>query len=136
MADSANKYEVHAAYVTYKAGAGIAYDAAAKNGSAHVGKFLMHSADGEVDLVTNGLELCGKLIKVEPDGFCSVQDEGYADGPSDGVITYTNAANGLVGGTTAGTVKIATAVPAAGAVRGAKAVQSDGAGRVIVKFIA
>jgi hypothetical protein len=136
MADVANLYEVHAQYVTFKAGAGIAYSETEKNGSAHVGKFVMHSADGEVDLVTNGLEICGKLIKVEPDNFCTVQDEGYADGPSDGVITYTNAANGLVGGTTAGTAKAATAVPAAGAVRGAKAVKSDGAGRVIVKFIA
>ncbi len=136
MADVANKYEVHAAYVTMKAGAGIAYDATQKNGSAHVGKFLRQSADGEVDLVTDGLEICGKLIKVEPDGFCTMQDEGYADGPSDGVITYTNTNNGLVGGTVAGTAKVATVVPAAGAVRGAKAVQSDGAGRVIVKFIA
>ncbi len=135
MADNAHKYEVHAQYVTRKAASGIAYDAAQPNGSAHVGKAVMQTGDDEVGLVTDGLEIAGKLIKVEPDNFCTIQDEGYADLPSDGTITYTNSNNGLVGGTVAGTVKVATAVPAVGAVRGAKAIKSDGSGRVIVKLL-
>lgn len=136
MADAANKYEVHAEYVTMVAGAGIAYDAAAKNGSAHVGKAIMNSAEDTVDLVTDGLEIAGKLIKVEPDGFCTIQDGGYCDLPTDGAATtYTKTNNGLVGGTVAGTVKTATVVPAAGAVRGAKAIKGDGANKVIAKLI-
>lgn len=134
MPDVAHKFELHAQYVTAKAGAGIAYDATQPMGSAHVGKAVMATGDDTVDLVTNGKELVGKLIKVEPDNFCTIQDEGYCDLPSDGVITYADTNNGLVGGTTAGTVKIATVVPGAGAVRKARAVKSDDAGVVIAKL--
>lgn len=134
MADKANKYDIHADYVTYIAGAGIAYDAAQANGSAHVGKLVMLSAEDTVDLVTDGLEILGKLIKVEKDGFCTVQDEGYADVPTTGTVTYTNANNGAVGGTTAGSAKVATAVPAAAAIRRTCFIKSDGANRAIVKF--
>ena len=120
MADKANKYEVHAQYVTMIAGAGIAYDAAQPNGSAHVGKLVMMSAEDTVDLVTAGLEIFGKLIKVEPDGFCNVQDEGYCDVPTTGVPTYTSAANGAVGGATAGYATIAAVAETATAVRSAR----------------
>lgn len=133
MADKANKYEILAHRTTFVAGAGIAFDRAAANGSAHVGKAVMLSAEDTVVLVTAGLEVFGKLTKVEPDGFCSVQDRGYCELPHDGTtITYTNANNGVVGGATAGTIKSATAVPAAGAIRRARAIKADGALAVIV----
>jgi hypothetical protein len=132
MADKANKYEILAHRTTFVAGAGIAFDRAQPNGSAHVGKFVMLSAEDTVDLVTTGSEVLGKLTKVEPDGFCSVQDRGYADGPSTGTITYTGANSGVVGGATAGSVAIAAGVPAAGAIRRARVVKGDGANRVIV----
>lgn len=134
MADKAHKYDIDAHYTTYVAGGGIAFDPAQKGGSQHVGKSLMLSAEDTADLVTNGLEVLGKLIKVEPDGFCVVQDEGYCSVPLDGTLTYDNANNGVVGGTVAGTVKAATAVPAIGAIRRAFAVKGDGAGKTIIKL--
>lgn len=135
MADMANKYELHAQYATFIAGSGIAYDATQPHGSAHVGKVVMHSAEDEVDLVTAGSEVCGKLIKVEPDGFCTVQVGGFADVPTTGTVTYTHANNRVVGGATAGYVAVSTLVPAATAVPGAKFIKGDGANRAIIKFI-
>ena len=124
MADYLNFYEIGAHYTTFRAGASIVYDQLQKNGSVHVGKAVMMSGAETVDLVTTGSEIIGKLIKVEPDGMCSVQDEGYCEVPSDGTtITYTQANNGLVGGATAGLVKTATLVPAVGAVRNARSVK-------------
>jgi len=94
---------INAHETTFLAGAGIAYTATEKNGSAHVGKAVMRSAEGTVDLVTTGSEVFGRLQKVEPDGYCTVQDQGYCDLPWDNsAITWTT---GLVGGATAGTVK-------------------------------
>jgi len=132
MADVANKNGILAHNTTFVAGAGITFDRTAKNGSAHVGKAVMQSAADTVVLVTAGLEIFGILTKVEPDGFCSVQDRGYGEVPDDGTaITYTNINNGLVGGATAGTVKSATAVPAAGAIRRARAIKAGTTGIVI-----
>jgi hypothetical protein len=133
MADAAHKYELHAQYVTYKAGTSIAYNAAYPNGSEHVGKVVMHNGDDIVDLVTDELEICGKLIKVEPDGFCTVQDEGYADVPCD-TVTYAATNNRVVGSTTAGKVKVADTAVTATAVAGGKSIKSDGTGRCIIKF--
>lgn len=131
----ARKDELHAQYATYVADSSIAYDVTQKNGSAHVGKAVMMTAEGTVGLATSGLEILGKLIKVEPDGFCNIQDEGYCEVPLDGAIVYAGATYGVVGGTTAGSVKAATVVPAAGAIRTARAIQSSGtAGKVIIKL--
>lgn len=131
---TANKYELHAQYTTYVGDGSIPYDANAKGGSSHVGKAVMHTGEDTVGLVTNGKEICGKLIAVMPDGFVTVQDEGYCDVPSTGTITYTEADNGVVGSATAGSVKIATAVPATTSVRSAKAIKGDGAGKTIIKL--
>lgn len=131
---TANKYKLHAKYVTFIAAGSIAYDATAKNGSAHVGKCVMMTAEDTVGLVTAGLEIIGVLIKVEPDGFCTVQDEGYADVPTTGTVTYTNANNGAVGGATAGYAAVAAAVPAAAAVRTARFIKGDGANKAIIKL--
>lgn len=121
MGQKYNRINAHE--TTFVAGAGIAYDEAEKNGSAHVGKAVMLTGDGEVDLVTTGLEVFGKLVKVEPDGYCTVQDQGYCDLPTDGTaITYTQ--DGLVGGATAGTVKSGTAAHCL-------AIASNGANSVI-----
>lgn len=136
MADKANKLEIQATYVTYVNDGSIPYDATAKGGSPHVGKVLMHTGDGAMGLVTENFEVAGKLIKVESDGFITVQEGGYADVPTDGsTITYTKTNNRLVGGATAGTVKIGGAEEAVGAVGGAKAIQSVSTGVIIAKFI-
>lgn len=134
MADKANKYQINAHHTTFVAGAGIAYSKDFPKGSTHVGKFVMLSAEDTVDLVTDGLEILGKLVQVEPDGFCNVQDGGYADGPTTGTVTYTATNNGAVGSATAGSARVAIAVPVAGAVRTARFIKGDGTNRAIVKL--
>jgi hypothetical protein len=133
MSDVARKDDIRAGRVTMIAGSGIAYDATKKFGSQHVGKAVMLSAAGTVDLVTDALEIFGKLDKVEPDGFCVVQDEGYMELPTDTTtITYTATNNGLVGGATAGTVRTATVAEVAGAVREAIAVQAGETANTVI----
>lgn len=108
MALEQNFNEVHADYVTMEHDSSIVYDENQDGGSAQVGKAVMMVAQGEVGLVATNGKVFGKLISVEDDGFCTVQDEGYAELPTDGTpIVYTGAAgaNGLIGGATAGTVK-------------------------------
>lgn len=133
MADKALKNLIRAGSVTFVADSSIAYDPAAKNGSAHAGpngKAVAMKGDGVVGLVATGETILGKLNKVEPDGFCSVQDDGYADLPTDGTaITFAAGTNGVIGGATAGTVKSSGAA----AVK-AQAIQSYETGRVIVKI--
>lgn len=131
MADVANKYEVHATYVTMKAASGIAYDATKANGSEHVGKAVMISGDDEVALVTDDKPVFGKLIKVEAGDFCTVQDGGYFDVDSEGSITYGAK---VTGSTTAGKVKTADATYAAGDGNTAVAIKGDGANHIIVKL--
>lgn len=135
MSDVANKYELHAEYVTMIAGAGIAYDITQRNGSIHVGKAVMLSAEDTVDLCSVNSQIFGKLIKVENDNFCTVQDEGYCDIPTDGtVITYVQTANILVGGATLGTAKIATLANGLASMPNAIAVKGDGVNKVIAKI--
>ncbi len=134
MADVANKYELQAEYVTMIAGSSIVYDATKQFGCANVGKAVMQSGDGTVDLVTADKEVFGKLISVDPDGFCTIQDEGYCSLPCDTSILYTEANSAVVGGATAGTVKIPTSVAATAAIRNARAIQADGTGFTIVKL--
>lgn len=134
MADKTFYRNLHAKYVTMRAGAGIVFDRNNKNGSAQAGMAVMQSGDGEVALITNGMQLHGKLVKVEEDGFCTVQDEGYIDVPTDGTaITFAagaTGANGVVGGAVAGTVKSAAGLGLPIAV----ATDATGANRVYVKM--
>lgn len=127
-------YNLHAQYVTMKHGVSIVYDMNEQHGSAQVGKAVELQAAGEVGLVATGNEIFGKLVKVEPDGYCTIQDGGYCDLPYDGSPVYTENANGLIGGAAAGNVAPAGAVPAAGAVRTARAIKADVTGRIIVKL--
>jgi hypothetical protein len=59
-------------------GATITYDATKKGGSASVGLAVGAKAATAqtVELVTTNQAVLGKLDKVEPDGFCTVQIEG------------------------------------------------------------
>lgn len=94
--------------VTMDAGATLqaTYDKTKSNGTIHAQKAVMISGAGEVELVSTGSQIFGRLRNLEDDGFCSVADEGYLTLPTDGtVITY---GSGLIGGATAGTVKTGT----------------------------
>jgi hypothetical protein len=127
-------YNLHATYVTMKHDSSIVYASTEQHGSAQVGKAVQMHDEGEVALVETGNEIFGKLIKVESDGYCTVQDGGYCDLPYDGSPAYTENDNGLLGGATAGNVAPAGAAPANGAVRTARAIKSDVTGRIIVKL--
>lgn len=135
MAATAEFYNLHAGYVTMIIdNSTITYDGTKQFGSDQVGKAVEMSGEATVKLVQSGNEIFGKLIEVTADLFCTIQDEGYCDLPCDGSPAYTENDNGLVGGSTAGNVTKATAVPAAGAVRRAHAIKSDGSGRLIAKL--
>lgn len=51
----------------------ITFDRDQDGGSAQVGLAVAYSGDGEIELVGDGEEVLGKLIKVEYDGYATVQ---------------------------------------------------------------
>jgi hypothetical protein len=67
----------------------IVYDATKVNGAVQVGLAVAIESDGLVTLVGDGENVYGKLIKVESDGFCVVQDEGYCQLPGGSGATLT-----------------------------------------------
>jgi hypothetical protein len=69
-------------------GSDIVYEAApVTNGSSKVGLAVMESAGGVVRLTADGSRVLGKLLKVDDDGYCSVQVGGVVTLPSSGTIT-------------------------------------------------
>jgi hypothetical protein len=108
MADQRYK-RINAHETTFQGAGLIVFDATAKNGSPHVGKAVARAGQGTVDLTDDGTEVFGKLIKVEHDGYCTIQEQGYADLPFTGAMTYGDKSN-LVGSATRGSVKAGTAV--------------------------
>ena len=77
-------------YETYKIdNSTITYDATQVDGSAQVGLAVTLSADDTVALAADGEAILGKLIKVEPDLKCSVQDGGYMTLPAGDSATTT-----------------------------------------------
>lgn len=83
--------EIDAVFVTYKIDAStITYDATKANGSAEVGLAVTLSDDETVALVADGGAVEGKLISVEPDGYCTVQVSGYMTLPAGTAATLTN----------------------------------------------
>lgn len=129
-------YNLQAEYVTMKYDSSIVYDVTKQHGATQVGMAVMMTGQGTVGLVTTGSEVYGQLVKVDNDGYCTIQDEGYCSLPFSGAPAYTQDLNGLVGGATAGQVKPATVVPAAGSVRRALAIKvdPDDNTRIIVKL--
>lgn len=108
MADQRYK-RINAHETTFEGTGQIVYDANAKNGSPHVGKAVARAGQGTVDLTNTGTEVFGKLIKVEPDGYCTIQEQGYCDLPFTGAMVYGDN-SGVVGSATRGSVKANTAV--------------------------
>ncbi|SRR5260221_10137396 len=136
MADPTNEfYEIGAKYVTMAYDGTIVFDKTLPGGAAQVGKAVEMVSGGTVGLCATAHEIYGKLVKVEPDGFCSVQYKGFCDLPYDGSPTYAATNNGVVGGATAGNVAPASVAETATAVRRAIAIKADVTGRIIVELI-
>jgi hypothetical protein len=77
-------------YETYEIDAStITYDATEEGGSAQVGLAVTFSADDTVALTADASAVLGKLIRVEPDGKCNVQDGGYTTLPAGSGATTT-----------------------------------------------
>jgi len=92
MADprkKSNRLGIAPRVATYQIdGADIVYDATQANGSAVAGRAVRESGNGVVRLTGAAETVLGKLLQVEPDGFCSVQTGGYMDLPKgDGTLT-------------------------------------------------
>lgn len=100
---------INAHETTFQATGQIAYDATAKGGSPHVGKAVSRAGQGTVDLTNDGTEVFGKLISVEHDGYCTIQEQGYCDLPFTGSMGYGDKSF-VVGSATRGSVKAGTAV--------------------------
>lgn len=60
----------------------ITYDSTKTGGADAVGKAVKLSADDTVALATDGSHVLGKLLLVEADGFCTVQENGNMDLPA------------------------------------------------------
>lgn len=67
----------------------IVYSATEVNGSAQVGLAVTNEGSQTVSLVGSGENVLGKLVKVEPDGFCVVQTGGYVTLPGGDSATLT-----------------------------------------------
>jgi hypothetical protein len=72
---------------TYPHDATIVYDAEEEGGSAQVGLAVTLEGSQTVSLVGDGENVLGKLVKVEQDGFCVVQEGGNMTLPGgDGAV--------------------------------------------------
>lgn len=67
----------------------IVYDNQQEGGSEQVGLAVTLEAAAQVSLVGSGENVMGKLIKVEPDGFCVVQTGGHMTLPGGDSATLT-----------------------------------------------
>jgi len=67
----------------------ITYSAAVANGSSQVGLAVGLSADGTIELVGDGEEVVGKLLKVESDNKATVQVGGFMTLPGGDSATLT-----------------------------------------------
>lgn len=87
------KYDgIGAQFVTYKHDDTIVFAATSTNGSAQVGLAVSLEDDETVTLAGDGEAIEGKLIQVEPDGYCVVQVHGYMTLPGGDSATLTNGA--------------------------------------------
>lgn len=94
----------------------IVFDATQVNGAAAtmIGKAVTLSADDTVALAADGDAVIGKLLKVEPGNFATVQMYGYAQLPSSGTITRGTRIVGALGPASAkGYVRSAASATAA-----------------------
>jgi hypothetical protein len=91
--------------VSYKIDAStITYDATQPNGSAQVGLAVTLSADDTVALTADADFVLGKLLKVEADGYCTVQESGHMELPAGASASITRGKT-IVGALQSGSAK-------------------------------
>jgi hypothetical protein len=94
----------------YYDNSGITYSATSNGGSTKVGLAVTLSSDGTISTAADGELVLGKLIKVEPDGYCTVQVGGGMElaGGTGATLTVGYPIVGAVDGTGAeGYIRIA-----------------------------
>ncbi len=97
--------EVRSERTTYLAdNSTIVYSATVANGSTAVGLAVTLSGNGTVALAADGDSILGKLILVEADGKCAVQDDGFCTLPAGASATVT-AGSKIVGALGASSAK-------------------------------
>lgn len=127
--------DLDAHFTSYKYDGTIVYDATLVGNSAKVGLAvtLTGSSAQTVSTVADGEKIDGKLIRVESDGFCTVQDRGYMTlpGGNGASLTLGSSIVGALNPSAAeGYIKAATT---AGIAKGSIIDASDAA-NVVVKF--
>lgn len=75
--------------VTHKHDNSIVYDEKQPGGSVAVGKAVKATGQRTVGLTTDGSDVVGKIIKVEDDGFATIQEEGGTTLPGGTGATLT-----------------------------------------------
>jgi hypothetical protein len=80
---------VGAEYISPKFDSTIVYDSTKSGGSASVGLAVTMVADKQVGLTQDGDVVVGKLIRVQSDGFCTVQIHGGMTLPAGNGATVT-----------------------------------------------
>jgi hypothetical protein len=80
---------VGAEYISPKFDSTIVYDSTKSGGSASVGLGVTMVADKQVGLTQDGDVVVGKLIRVQSDGFCTVQIHGGMTLPAGNGATVT-----------------------------------------------
>lgn len=76
--------------LTYQVdGSDIVFEPTVAKGSSKAGLAVMLSGDGIVRLTADASPVLGKLLHVEPDGFCAVQTEGVVELPGGASATLT-----------------------------------------------
>lgn len=68
-------------YATFKYDGSIVYDQTKIGGSVSVGLAVKMTGQKQVGLTTDACVVKGKIIKVEPDGFCNIAYEGHESLP-------------------------------------------------------
>lgn len=83
---------------TYKYDSSIVFDATKPGGAAAtmIGKAVAITTDDTVGLTQDGDPVAGKLLKVESDGYCAVQDRGTCQLPA-GSSAAVTVGLGIVG---------------------------------------
>jgi hypothetical protein len=82
--------EIGAERATYEHDSSIVYDATKAGGSDQVGLAVKVVSAKTVALTTDGSEVEGKLILVEPNGFCVVQYDGFMKLPGGNGASLTH----------------------------------------------
>lgn len=99
----------NAQYITvYYDNSTITYSASTAGGSAVVGRAVGLSAAGTAELAADGADVLGRLVKVESNGYCTVQVGGGMELPAGAAASLT-VGKKIVGA--------ASAVPANGYIR-------------------